>query len=160
MSAQHCSILFFCVLYSLYLCCCSASVKQTRIHNGSLDGTPAFLGYFRGVFLTFSIITSALPISDPGSTNLSTFSIFPPNISSAFSDCCISSSESALLYDTKHPPFLINGRQYSLSVDKFATCSGCTQIKLLSVFFLFSVVLCSTVQCNYVFQIKLLHYLI
>ena len=71
--------------------------RQIQIYNGSFAGTPAFLGYFPGVFLTLSICTSDRPISVPGSINRLTVSIFPPSRSTAFSDCLISSSESPLL---------------------------------------------------------------
>ena len=122
-----------------------SSGKRAANQSGSLAGTPAFLGYLRGVFFIFFISTSILPISLPGRTNLSVLIISPPRIFTAFSACLISSPASPLLYDTKLPFTFINGMQYSLSVDRFATArethrSNCS---LYSAFFAWSSALIS-----------------
>ena len=68
--------------------------------NGSFDGKPAFLGYFFPVLLIFLIYTRDLSISVSGSLNLSTFSITPPRILTAFFDFSTSASTSPDLYAT------------------------------------------------------------
>src|SRR5699024_6212331 len=97
------------------------SILPTNYVSGSFAGSPAFLGYFFGVFFIFSTFTIALPISVPGRLNLSTLFISPPRIFTAFSEFFISLSESALLYEQKYPVIPTKGRQYSHNVDKFAT---------------------------------------
>ena len=93
MYAQHRFSLILCRQFANRMC-----VKQQFNHpadprhdiinhsNGSFDGIPAFLGYFFPVLLIFLIYTRDLSISVSGSLNLSTFSITPPRILTAFFD--------------------------------------------------------------------------
>ena len=91
------------------------------VYSGSLDGNPAFLGYFFFVISNLSISTKDLPISVPGNWNLTTSLTFPPNILTAFFACFNSSSISPLLYGINAPPTITYGIQYSLNVERFAT---------------------------------------
>lgn len=52
------------------------SINVSKNYNGFLEGVPAFLGYFFGVPLTFSMEINDLPESP--SENLWIFSTFPP----------------------------------------------------------------------------------
>ena len=85
-----CSLLVIYSLFFLYFRFYNIFMRNLYMptcYNGSLEGIPAFLGYFAGVILIFLIFTSALPISVSGNKNLSVFSIFPPSIFTAFSAC-------------------------------------------------------------------------
>ena len=45
----------------------SSLLSIMQIYKGSFAGTPAFLGYFPGVFFILSIFTNVLPMSVSGS---------------------------------------------------------------------------------------------
>lgn len=94
---------------------------MTDHFNGSFDGSPAFLGYFLAVCLSFSIITNDLPISVPGSWNFTVSLIQPPNNAAAFLESSFSFSTSPDLYDINIPPIRIYGIQYSDKVARLAT---------------------------------------